>query len=194
MSIASTRLPMHTSSFDRCSIIRNTQFRSPRVWERITKLDHIVILVRAIDVSLAWYSTLLKLLGFEKTRAHVWISADGLAIDLKEAAPRTPVYERPAPGLNHLGFTAPTLVDFARVRYGMEATGLPVPEEQHFSSERETFFIDSDGMRVEGDGVWIARRSKPRRSAWPWHVSQSHQTGLHGLSLAPWSRHYATRV
>ena len=62
------------------------------------KLDHIVILVRSLDRSLPWYAALLGLLGFEKTRDHVWYDGD-LAIDLKQAEGGTPDYQRYAPGL-----------------------------------------------------------------------------------------------
>ena len=48
------------------------------------KLDHMVILVRSLDASLPWYSTLLGLIGFEKSRDHVWWNGE-VAIDLETA-------------------------------------------------------------------------------------------------------------
>ena len=111
-------------------------------------LDHIVILVRSLDASLPWYSALLGLLGFEKSRDHVWYDG-ALAIDLKEAADGTADYERYAPGLNHLGFTAPDEATLDRVRDGMVAAGLEVPEKQRFGKETATFFKDPEGMRIE---------------------------------------------
>ena len=111
-------------------------------------LDHIVILVRSLDSSLPWYSALLGLLGFGKTRDHVWY--DGrIAIDLKEAAAGTPDYERYAPGLNHLGFTAPDEPALEAVRRGMADAGFEVPEKQRLGTELATFFKDPDGMRIE---------------------------------------------
>ena len=112
------------------------------------KLDHIVILVRSLDASLPWYSALLGLLGFEKTRDHVWYDGE-VAIDVQEAQPDTPGYERYAPGLNHLGFTAVDEAGLDRVREGMALAGLEVPEKQHLGSAIATFFKDPDGMRVE---------------------------------------------
>lgn len=113
------------------------------------KLDHIVILVRSLDVSLPWYAAMLGAIGFTKTRDHVWLSDDGLAIDLQEARAATPGYERYAPGLNHLGFTAADDAALDAVRAAMAAAGYPVAEKQHFGRTTATFFKDPDGMRVE---------------------------------------------
>lgn len=113
------------------------------------KLDHMVILVRSLEASLPWYSALLALIGFEKTRDHVWLSDDGLAIDLKQAKSASGDYERYAPGLNHLGFTAPDMAALETVRAGMAEAGFEVPDMQHFEGESATFFRDPDGMRVE---------------------------------------------
>lgn len=112
------------------------------------KLDHIVILVRSLDASLPWYSALLGLLGFDKTRDHVWYDGE-LAVDLKEAEAGTPDYQRYAPGLNHLGFTAPDEAALDSVRDGMALAGLDVPEKQFLGGQVATFFKDPDGMRVE---------------------------------------------
>jgi catechol 2,3-dioxygenase-like lactoylglutathione lyase family enzyme len=112
------------------------------------KLDHIVILVRSLDGSLPWYSALLGLLGFEKTRDHVWWNGE-FAFDLKEAQPETRGYERFGPGLNHLGFTAAGEVELDRVRDGMIAAGFEVPDKQKFGADIATFFRDPDRRRVE---------------------------------------------
>jgi catechol 2,3-dioxygenase-like lactoylglutathione lyase family enzyme len=117
--------------------------------EAAVKLDHLVILVRSLDESLGWYETMLGLLGFTKTRDHVWLNEDGVAIDLKQAKTDTADYARYAPGLNHLGFTAPDLTALEKVRAGMDEAGFEVPEMQHIGGETATFFRDPDGMRVE---------------------------------------------
>lgn len=113
------------------------------------KLDHIVVLVRSLEASLPWYDTLLGLIGFSKTRNHVWSSDDGLSIDLKQAKSATSDYERYAPGLNHLGFTAPDHAALDAVRAGMAEAGFDVPDKQVFDGETATFFRDPEGMRVE---------------------------------------------
>lgn len=113
------------------------------------KLDHLVIMVRSLERSLPWYDAMLGLIGFTKARDHVWGNDDGTYLDLKQAEPETRDYERRGPGLNHLGFTAPTLDDLHRVRAGMAAAGFEVPELQDFGDSTATFFKDPDGMRVE---------------------------------------------
>jgi catechol 2,3-dioxygenase-like lactoylglutathione lyase family enzyme len=112
------------------------------------KLDHTVVMVRSLEASLPWYTTLLGLLGFEKTREHVWWNGE-VAIDLKEARPETPDYERYAPGLNHLGFTAPDETALDAVRDAMAGAGFEVPEKQRFGTDIATFFKDPEGMRLE---------------------------------------------
>ena len=113
------------------------------------KLDHLVILVRSLDASLGWYEAILGLLGFTKSRDHVWGNEDGTYIDLKEAEAGTSDYGRYAPGLNHLGFTAPTMDELHRVRAGMAEAGFDVPELQELGTITATFFKDPDGMRLE---------------------------------------------
>lgn len=120
-----------------------------RGWAKAMKLDHAVILVRSLDSSLPWYAAMLGAIGFAKTRDHVWLSDDGFAIDLKQANPDPPDYQRYAPGLNHLGFTAPDEAALDAVRAAMIAAGFEVPDKQHFGSTIATFFRDPDGMRVE---------------------------------------------
>lgn len=114
------------------------------------KFDHLVILVRSLDVSLPWYETMLGQLGFTKARDYVWSGENGVAIDLREAKPETPGYERFAPGLNHLGFTAEDEAAHDALRDAMDKAGFEVPDKQAFGDEgTATFFRDPDGMRIE---------------------------------------------
>lgn len=111
-------------------------------------LDHMVVLVRSLERSLPWYEAMLGALGFTKSRDHVWWNGT-VALDLKEAEPKTSDYARYAPGLNHLGFTAPDQAAFNSVREAMSLAGYEVPEAQQLGGELATFFKDPDGMRIE---------------------------------------------
>ena len=113
------------------------------------KLDHMVIMAHSLEASLPWYESLLPLIGFAKSRDHVWGNEDGVYIDLKQATDEDARYGRYAPGLNHLGFTAPDEAALDAVRDGMEAAGFDVPVKQQFGSVLATFFRDPDGMRIE---------------------------------------------
>ncbi len=113
------------------------------------KLDHIVILVGSLEASLPYYETLLGLLGFEKTRDHVWGNADGVYFDFKEATEPGEGYRRYGIGLNHLGFTAPTREAVEEIRARMGEAGFEVPALQRLGNSYALFMKDPDGMRFE---------------------------------------------
>ncbi|MBC2778013.1 VOC family protein [Parasphingopyxis marina] len=113
------------------------------------KLDHLVILVSSYDESLPWYGALLPLLGFEKTRDHVWVNGQGIGFDVRLAEEDARPYERFGAGLNHIGLEVETVEALEAVRAAMAEAGFPVPEIQPFGEDRACFFKDPDGLRVE---------------------------------------------
>ena len=113
------------------------------------KLDHIVILLADLESNLGFYETLLPLLGFEKTRDHVFGNEDGLFLDFKQAGQPDHTYQRHAPGLNHLGFTATDSAAVVAVQSAMAKAGFEVPGIQHFPDGDALFLKDAEGMRIE---------------------------------------------
>ena len=113
------------------------------------KLDHLVLLVGSLETSLTFYEALLPLLGFTKSRDHVWGNEDGVYLDLKEATEPGDGYRRYGIGLNHMGFTAPSREAIREIADVMRASGFPVPEEQELGNVRALFMKDPDGMRLE---------------------------------------------
>ncbi len=113
------------------------------------KMDHIVILLSDLENNLSFYETLLPLIGFRKTVGNVFANADGNHLDFKQAENAGHGYQRFAPGLNHLGFTAKNRDEIIFVRQTMEEAGFEVPEIQEFPDGSAIFFKDNDGMRVE---------------------------------------------
>ena len=113
------------------------------------KLDHIVLLVSDLDASLAYYETLLPLLGFTKSRDHVWGNEDGVYFDFKEATDIGEGYKRYGVGLNHLGFTAPSKEAVEDIAAAMKAAGFEAPELQRLGNSYALFMKDRDGMRFE---------------------------------------------
>jgi len=113
------------------------------------KLDHIVLMLGDLEASLAYYETLLPLLGFSKTHDHVWGNEDGVYLDLKQAGEPEHSYRRYGVGLNHLGFTAadPAAVD--SVAQAMKAAGFDVPQTQNLGDAYALFMKDRDGIRFE---------------------------------------------
>ena len=112
------------------------------------KLDHIVLLVGSLETSLPYYETLLPLLGFEKSRDHVWGNEDGIFFDFKEAT-EPAGYRRYGVGLNHLGFTAPDKAAVEEIAAAMAASGFEVPALQRLGNSYALFMKDPDGMRFE---------------------------------------------
>jgi catechol-2,3-dioxygenase len=113
------------------------------------KLDHIVILLADLDAGLPFYATLLPLIGLTRVRDHVWANEDGVHLDFRQATQPGHAYQRAAPGLNHLGFTAPDRAALEAIRAAMAAAGFAVPEIQDYPDGSAIFFKDAEGMRVE---------------------------------------------
>lgn len=113
------------------------------------KLDHLVILLADLAANIDFYEALLPLLGLRKTRDHVFANEDGTHFDFRQAEQAGHGYRRHAPGLNHLGFTAPDRATLERIRQAMAAAGFDVPAIQDYPDGSAIFFKDADGMRVE---------------------------------------------
>jgi catechol 2,3-dioxygenase-like lactoylglutathione lyase family enzyme len=113
------------------------------------KLDHLVLLVGSLDASLPYYESLLPMIGFEKSRDHVWGNAEGIFIDFKEATEPGEGYKRYGVGLNHLGFTAPSKEAVVEIAERMRAAGFEVPELQRLGNSYALFMKDPDGIRFE---------------------------------------------
>jgi catechol 2,3-dioxygenase-like lactoylglutathione lyase family enzyme len=113
------------------------------------KLDHIVLLVSDLPASVAYYGTLLPLLGFRKTADHVFGNSDEVYFDIRQAENVEHAYERYAPGLNHIGLTAPSRDAITQVQDNMKNAGYEVPDIQVFGKDIALFLKDPDGMRIE---------------------------------------------
>ncbi|HWH22210.1 MAG TPA: VOC family protein [Allosphingosinicella sp.] len=113
------------------------------------KLDHIVLLLGDLEASLPYYETLLPLLGFAKSRDHVWGNEEGLYFDFKQATEIGDGYKRYGVGLNHLGFTAPSRDAVEEIAAAMRAGGFEVPELQRLRNSYALFMKDRDGIRFE---------------------------------------------
>lgn len=113
------------------------------------QMGHLVLMAGRLENSLPWYEALLPLLGYVKTRDHVFVSPSAPAIDLKQAVDAARSYGRHAPGLNHLGFTAPDLATVEAIRGDMQARGFGVQDIQDLEGDMALFLKDPDGIRIE---------------------------------------------
>ncbi|MCH8173248.1 MAG: VOC family protein [Proteobacteria bacterium] len=113
------------------------------------QLDHIVINASNQKASALWYGVLLPMLGFELTGDLVWGNKAGIYIDLRQANESDLPYHRHGPGVNHIGFTAPTRKAVDAIRHQMALQGFEVPEVQILKGGYCLFMKDDDGFRVE---------------------------------------------
>lgn len=113
------------------------------------KLDHITLLVSSLKKSMPYYDTLLPIIGFNKLRNNVWTDGNGFYIQFNQAKENTRAYERYGAGLNHVGFSAPTLETVSLVQKKMKDAGFAVPEIQYLSGATALFMKDPDGIRFE---------------------------------------------
>jgi catechol 2,3-dioxygenase-like lactoylglutathione lyase family enzyme len=112
-------------------------------------LDHIVLAVSDLRASVPYYDRLLPLLGFTKTRPHVYVNGQGVAVDVQQAAEPSYAYKRPGVGLNHLAVRARSREEVDTVAREMRESGFDVPEGQTLGSAHALFMRDRDGMRFE---------------------------------------------
>ncbi len=113
------------------------------------KIDHITLLLASFERSMPYYATLLPLLGFSKTRDHIWTDGAGFYFQFNQAKPDTRPYERYGAGMNHLGFGASAAAQVASIRQSMQEAGFEVPEIQNLGGAIALFMKDPDGIRFE---------------------------------------------
>lgn len=113
------------------------------------QVDHAVLAVSDLPASLPWYEALLPLLGFTKTRAHVWVNAQAFGLDLQQAKDPTHAYAREGVGLNHFAVRASSRAEVDYVARAMKQAGFDVPTTQDFGDAYALFLKDRDGMRIE---------------------------------------------
>ena len=82
-------------------------------------------------------------------RDHVFGNAEEVYLDLRQADNPEHRYDRYAPGLNHMGFTAPDRKAIEAVQKAMAEAGFEVAEIQEFGDGSALFLKDREGMRIE---------------------------------------------
>lgn len=113
------------------------------------KIDHVTLLVSSLDRSMPYYDHLLPLVGFCKTRDHVWTDGNGFFFQFLQAKAGTSPYERYGAGMNHLGFGASSPDEVHAIRAYMRDAGFEVPDVQDLRGAIALFMKDPDGMRFE---------------------------------------------
>lgn len=113
------------------------------------RLDHLTIMSRSFEHSAIFYDRLLPMLGFVKQKRGVWSNPHGLYLQFAEAREETRPYERYGPGLNHLGFNAPSGAHVEQIHAAMTSAGFEGRLQDFPGGTRALFLPDPDGLRVE---------------------------------------------
>ena len=96
-----------------------------------------------------YYGHLLGLIGYSKTKDHVWTDGNGFYFQFLQAKSGTSPYERYGAGMNHLGFSAESPDHVQEIRSAMQTAGFEVPEVQCLGGASALFMKDPDGVRFE---------------------------------------------
>jgi lactoylglutathione lyase len=112
-------------------------------------IDHVTIAASHLELSLTYYAALLHLIGFARQSHALWSDGDGLFVQVVEAHADARPYDRHGPGLNHLGFRAPSVAFVERLHDEMRARGFDAPEIQNLGGATALFMKDPDGLRFE---------------------------------------------
>ena len=112
-------------------------------------MDHIVIYANDIAESDKFYSRLMGLLGFERTRGFIY-QMENIVFDLRPALREGDAHKRGDPGVDHFGFRAPNRATVDKILMDMLADGFDDANITEFENGDYALFIsDPDGVRFE---------------------------------------------
>lgn len=112
-------------------------------------IDHLSINARSFEQAHAFYAQVLPELGFAEAQRGIWRNGSGLHVQLREAQPDSRDYERYGPGLNHMGFTAPSEAFVEDLAARLGDAGLLVRLQEFPDGTVAAFIPDPDGLRIE---------------------------------------------
>ena len=108
-----------------------------------------VLLASDLAASVAHYDRLFPVLGFRKTRDHVWTNAQRVFIDLRQAKEPSRTYARHGAGLNHFGVRAASRAEVDARVAALRASGVAAPDPVTIDEAYVVFVPDPDGLRLE---------------------------------------------
>lgn len=112
-------------------------------------LDHLTILSRSAEAGAAFYGLVLPRLGFWSEKPGIWRNAAGLFLQLRQAHDDTRDYERYGPGMNHVGFRAPSPAFVEDLHATMTRAGYEARLQTFGDGVVALFLPDPDGLRIE---------------------------------------------
>jgi catechol 2,3-dioxygenase-like lactoylglutathione lyase family enzyme len=113
------------------------------------EIDHFVLAVSNLAASVAHYDRLFPILGFRKSRDHVWTNEQQIFIELRLARDPSRAYVRQGVGLNHLGVRATSRAHVDELVASLRAVGVDAPAPTTIEEAYVCFVPDPDGVRIE---------------------------------------------
>ena len=124
---------------------------------RVTGIDHLVLSVGNFKASKAFYGPLMAFLGFEieaeyegmmgwhNDKTLFWIAA-------ADAEGKKRKYRKGDIGLHHYAFRLRSRKDVDALQDFLEAQGATIvdPADEYYDDYYAVFFLDPDGMKLEG--------------------------------------------
>jgi len=124
---------------------------------RVTGIDHLVISVGDFDKSKAFYAPLMEFLGFGVEAEYVgmmgWANGKTLFwISAADAEGRKHKYRKGDIGFHHYAFRLRSRKDVDALQAFLEEQGATIvdPAGEHYDDYYAVFFLDPDGMKLEG--------------------------------------------
>ena len=137
---------------------------------RVVGVDHLVLRVSDFEKSKAFYDKLLKFLGFkvldEYADAIGWTNGKTrLWIGLADAKGRQQKYRIGDIGFHHYAFELRSRKDVDELQAFLEKEGVRIvdPAGEYYDDYYAVFFLDPDGMKLEGM-KWGERHVKAARA------------------------------
>jgi catechol 2,3-dioxygenase-like lactoylglutathione lyase family enzyme len=125
---------------------------------RVVGIDHLVISVGDFEKSKAFYAPLMEFLGFDveyTDYGHMmgWANGNTLFwIAQADAKGKTHKYRKGDVGFHHYAFRLRSRKDVDALQAYLEKAGATIvdPAGEYYNDYYATFFLDPDGMKLEG--------------------------------------------
>jgi catechol 2,3-dioxygenase-like lactoylglutathione lyase family enzyme len=138
--------------------------------KRVVGIDHLVLRVSDFEKSKSFYDKLLKFLGFkvldEYADAIGWTNGKTrLWIGLADTSGRKHKYRIGDIGFHHYAFELRSRKDVDELQAFLEEQGVRIvdPAGEYYDDYYAVFFLDPDGMKLEGM-KWGERHEKDARA------------------------------
>ncbi len=125
----------------------------------VSGIDHIYINVSDLELSTAFYDSVMELLGFRKGtgkvggQSHVHYFNRALQLTLRPARAGAPAHDQNAPGLHHLCFQVGDVTAVDEAALGLQRLGIEFSEPrlcpEYGADYYATYFKDPDGIELE---------------------------------------------